>query len=393
MPYAGMSLAALYRPTTNRTRPGFEWPSLDASSGPDYPAEPKLPESVRDLSAEEQKRIRRERILAVLSQGLSQQRSGRMGEAMLAASLESGGMEEQAVQEARRRALANYQAQRQAADDAWKQQEKARTAESYNRKRSVAEGLYAEIEQEAADDPAFIAQARAAAASGDLESLGKLRLGVSERANSRRAMKAAGVNPDDPIQVETWKRQRSVEDEVAKEKALRSQGLGRYEPPEPRQDYWTTTTLADGSVWRLNPRTGEARPIEALGAGARPTKGGSGKSDAELWESAVDWAARVKNGSNRYEYEDRTTEQLATEKFNLLKKGPPGSNPPSESPAGAAPAGAGDSEVESALRELESLDPTTAARVRRSIAAGSVDRNALLSDLRAGIAARRGARR
>ena len=234
----------------------------------DYPSAPQLPGDVGDLSAQDQQKLRRDMILQTLFGALSNQRSGNAGVGALQGLLSARAQQSQAVDDARREAMQQYQVQRQQAE----QDARGRQAQVLDAKqRQEAESLLGTYHsvlaaaQQAGARPELMAtfdsQARSLAKAGDDAALQKLLASVPKAVRFDKAAQDAGFDASDPLARQQYEEQQKRDIQLDYEKKLiqaRAAAEAQFRQPPPSQMYTDPTT---GQVFLVG-RDGNATPVQ-----------------------------------------------------------------------------------------------------------------------------------
>lgn len=323
-PQTGLSLADLFTPYQ-------EPPEIQ---------EPAYPSSVRDLDKERQRDLRMRTLLSTLAAGMSGQ-PGQFGPNALAGALQARDQEQGVVDQERARLQAQFE------------EAKARRQESIMRaqqqrelagQQQEAEGIlstYRQIEQMAgAEAPQIVAEARAAALARDSKSLQKLLAEAPQRMAYRRALQAAGVDPDNPMAVEAHQQQAEqqaeIDAEVAKRAALKERNLlwEPNAPPQPRETYYQVVDRG-GVLYAYDPRNPSAPGIP-VDVPPNP----QGNNADPIWLRAVAQAQSERNSA--LIPGSVNVEERARRLYEIMKSGPAaGAAPPAGAPAPMPPAGGG----------------------------------------------------
>jgi len=230
---------------------------------PDYPQAPALINDASGLPPDQQKSLKREALLKAIAAALGGP-PGQMGSSLLSAVANGGGIEDQAVDRANALAQQKFQADYQRSRV---QAETMKSRQANATGQHTAEAVIGKAQhlwELSADDPNLQGRIATAAQRGPdaMEELSKLEASLP----GRKALRAAGVDPDDPMAVEKAKadakvkmeQQQKAEDLKAQnqsrmelEKQLRDQKLAGYKPEYHAPHEGSNVTAADGTIYHV----------------------------------------------------------------------------------------------------------------------------------------------
>lgn len=240
---------------------GFGLPDLYQPTPPvEYPAPPPPISSVRDLSEDDRRELKRRAwLLAAQAFGGP---PGQMGSSLAAAGAASQDGREQAIRAARARQKEDYQIKRQGAEEESQQRRQKVEETAKERQARAVMSAYNSIVDK---DPSLAPEAEAAARAGSLAGLRQLTASIPVR----NAMRARGVDPDDPSAVANYEREEKIKDELDKQSKLNRQKL---------DDLPEELGIRDDSEDRqMEKRLGLEHHFRELEARQRATKDGSSK--------------------------------------------------------------------------------------------------------------------
>lgn len=304
------------------------------SQEPDYPQPPQLISDASGLPGEQQRQLKREALLRMIAAGLAQtgrgQGKGQMGTAMLAAVAGGNPAEQEAVDRANQLAQQKFGFERQRAA---LQAETARTRQVGARDQRTAQSALTAAQDlwtQADGDPAFQQRVAVAAQRGPdaMEELAKLQAALP----GRKALKAAGVDPDNPQAVaEAQAKAKLAAEQAQKEADLaaqnrawmdlerqkRSEKLGDYKPPPPDKPHESARVIGDdGKVYLIDPFTGRQRGVADL-----PVKVKTSNVGLDPWEESLREAQRQAQNPLAG-MTPQQMEELANRLYALRTKGP-----------------------------------------------------------------------
>lgn len=341
---------------------------------------------------EEQKLQRQLRIETMLSTLSAMNRpDGQGGAAALGAAVEGRQREREALAEYRWRQEQEKARQEQLAQEALqRQREQARLEQEAQRKRALEE-MHRRVAQESGGDEGVMARANAARDSGDMGDLVNLYEGIRAQRAKDAAYEAAGVGRGQDERALYDLRQKEL-----REAQVRAEVEKQYPKPKPEraekanQLTWIQQPDGTSAPYNYDPDTGTLTPAKGPAKAARQ---GPDREEALVERAIAKWMSMDKAQQGMT---GKSEDEFIGDYVRLLRKHAPGaaeSPATPQAPQGQAGGGAA-SDADSALKELEDLDPTAGARMRRAYqAAPPALRGQVLADIRAGISLRKSGRR
>lgn len=186
---------------------------------PRYPEPPKPIDSFDNLGPDAKKGLRREAILNI-ARALGGD-PGRIGSGLAVAAQEVGDWKEQQLATAQARQEHYYAGQLRQADLAAEQEKQAQEDEA---RKVKATGALKAVQEIADAEPEWQDRAEAAAMSGQFDELDKMLGKVGER----KWIRSQGGDPDDPLWKTRAEEKIKSDVDLAEEKRLKEEGLGRY---------------------------------------------------------------------------------------------------------------------------------------------------------------------
>lgn len=219
-PAAGLSLADIYTPGPQAAMPQMS----------------QLPSSIGDLSQEDRDRLRRLQLFQVLASGLQNWGSGQVGSGLLQGVGQSMELEQQAVARAREEAQRRAAAEQQLAQQRFAASQQNAAERDRQQRAQMALNAYQQIAAVAGnDDPSLVSQAELAARSGDLKTLQGLLEAAPQRVQGMKALRARGIDPNDPLAIQGFQADQKAARDLAQTKAeteAKLQLQRKYPPPQ-----------------------------------------------------------------------------------------------------------------------------------------------------------------